>query len=249
MTFVKDIYNYINSIAPFETQEPWDNAGLITGSMDTPVTKAVLSLDVTKAAAEKAAECGAQLIVSHHPLIFNAVKTVCADSALYKCVNKGVCVISAHTNFDRAKNGINTNLCALLGIKHVEPVEDTFIVVGELEHETSAADFARFVSERLRVSGLRFTNSAKTVRKVAVGGGACDEYLPQAMRLADCFVTGEAKYHILLEAAEAGYCVISAGHYETEYAAFMMLKDMLSHEFPEVEFISADQQNPVSAVF
>lgn len=86
------------------------------------------------------------------------------------------------------------------------------------------------------------------IRKVAVGGGACDEYLPQAMALADCFVTGDTKYHVMLEAAENDFCIIGAGHYETESQAFLMLKDLISKEFPDVEFISAEQKNPVSAV-
>ena len=249
MTCVKDIYNYINSVAPFDTQAEWDNAGIITGSPEAQVTKAVMSLDVTKAVAEKAVSSGAELILSHHPLIFNAVKRLYSGSALYNCVNHGISVISAHTNFDRAENGINTNLCRLLGIKNVQPIEDTFIVVGELENEMRVADFARFVSAKLHVSGLRFTDSHRVIKKVAVGGGACEEYLRQAMQLADCFLTGDAKYHVMLEAVEENFCLISAGHYETEYSAFMMLKDRLAKEFPDVEFVSADQENPVSAVF
>lgn len=248
MTTVKDIYSFIDSLAPFDTQKEWDNAGIITGSADTAVNKVVMSLDVTKAAVQKAVGCKAQLILSHHPLIFNAVKRLYSDTALYMCAQNGISVISAHTNFDRAENGINTNLCRILELENVTPVEGTFIVTADLKKEMTASEFARFVSEKLNVSGLRYTNSDRIIRKVAVGGGACDEYLPQAMEYADCFVTGDTKYHVMLEAAENDFCIIGAGHYETESMAFLMLKDIISKKFPDVEFISAEQKNPVSAV-
>lgn len=248
MTTVKDIYDYIDKIAPFDTQEEWDNAGLITGTADSAVTKVVMCLDVTKNAVQKAVNINAQLILSHHPLIFKAVKRLYSDSAIYKCAQNGISVISAHTNFDRAENGINTNLCSILGLKNVTPVEGTFIVTADLDKEMTVPEFAQFVSDRLNVSGIRYTNSDKIIKKVAVGGGACDEFLPQAMQLADCFVTGDTKYHVMLEAAENNFCIIGAGHYETESMAFLMLKDMISKEFPEVEFISAEQENPVRAV-
>lgn len=248
MTTVRDIYNYINTVAPFDTQEEWDNAGLITGSADCEVTRTVMSLDVTKAAVQKAVECKAQLILSHHPLIFRAVKRLYPDTALYMCAQNGISVVSAHTNFDRAPNGINTNLCKILELENVTPVEGTFIVVGDLKNEMTASAFARFVCEKLNTSGIRYTDSSKIIKKVAVGGGACEEYLPQAMEYADCFVTGDTKYHQMLEASENDFCVIGAGHYETESMAFMMLKDMISKEFPDVEFISAEQKNPVLAV-
>lgn len=248
MTTVKDIYNYINTIAPFNTQEEWDNAGIITGSPKTPVTKVVMSLDVTKDAVRKAAEINAQLVLSHHPLIFNGVKRLMPDTALYMCAQNGIAVISAHTNFDKAAQGINANLCKILELQNTKPVEGTFISIGDLKKEMTALDFARFVSEKLNASGLRYTDTDRVIKKVAVGGGACDEFLPQAMEFADCFVTGDTKYHVMLEAAENDFCIIGAGHFETESQAFLMLKDMISKEFPDVEFISAEQKNPVSAV-
>lgn len=248
MTTVKDIYNYIDNAAPFSTQEEWDNAGLLVGCADDCVTKAVMALDVAKDVVSLAAEAGAQLIISHHPIIFNPVKRLMKSSALYKCAQYGISVISAHTNFDLAPLGINTNLCKRLSLKNVKPIDGTFIVTGELDKEMQASDFARFAAETLQVSGLRYTDSEKPIRTVAIGGGACEEYLPQAMQLADCFLTGDMKYHVMLEAAEEGFCVISAGHYETESESFLMLRDQISKAFPDVEFIRGNQKNPVMAV-
>ena len=248
MTTAKNIYDYINSIAPFDTQEEWDNAGFLIGEFRKEVKKAVLCLDVTKAVAQLAAEQGADLIISHHPIIFNPISEIKKGSAVYTCIEKNIAVISAHTNFDVAEGGINFNLARLLGLKNIRRIENSFLVLGELENEMSAKELAKAVNEILHVSGLRYTCGEKHVKIVAVGGGACEEYLDEAMSAADCFITGDAKYHFLLDCSEMGYPVFSAGHYETEYKPFLMLADTLRKMFPEVEFIESNQVNPVSAV-
>ncbi|MCH5316456.1 MAG: Nif3-like dinuclear metal center hexameric protein [Eubacterium sp.] len=248
MTTVKNIYDYINSIAPFDTQEEWDNAGFLIGEFRKEVKKAVLCLDVTKAVTQLAAQQGAELILSHHPVIFNPISKIEKGCAIYTCVEKNIAVISAHTNFDRAKCGINYNLAKRLGLKNIRQIENSFLAVGELENEMRFDEFAKFASKTLKVSGLRYTCGEKSVKTVAVGGGACDEYLDEAMSAADCFLTGEMKYHFMLDSAEMGYPVISAGHYETEYESFIMLADTLRKMFPDVEFIESKQVNPVSAI-
>ncbi len=231
MTTVKNIYDYINSIAPFDTQEEWDNAGFLIGEFRKEVKKAVLCLDVTKAVAEYAKDVEADLIISHHPVIFNGIKNVKKGSAVYTCIENDIAVISAHTNFDLAESGINYNLAMRLGL-----------------NDMSIDDFAQFVSYTLDVSGLRYTDTEKPVKIIAVGGGACEEYIELAVQNADCFVTGDMKYHAMLECAENSYAVISAGHYETEHDSFIMLMDKLKALFADVEFLSANQKNPVLAV-
>lgn len=248
MTSVYDIYSYFDSIAPFLTQEEWDNSGILVGCDKAAVTKAVLCLDVTKSIVRFASDIGAELIISHHPVIFGGIKSVKSGDAVYECVKNGIAVLSAHTCFDKAANGINTNLCKRLGLFDVHPVDGTFIVTGKLDKPMSADDFAQYVSDSLDVHGLRYTDSDLPIKTVAVGGGACEEYLPQAMDCADCFVTGDMKYHDFLAAAENNYCVISAGHFETESESFHMLLGELQSKFPNVEFVWGEQKNPVLAV-
>lgn len=248
MTTVKNIYDYINSIAPFESQEEWDNAGFLIGDFRREVKKAVLCLDVTKAVAQYAAEIKADLILSHHPVIFNGIKKIAKSSAVYTCIENNIAVVSAHTNFDAAEFGINYNLAQRLKLNDIRHINGSFITVGSLDTEMSIDDFAQYVSDALDVSGLRYTDTEKPVKTVAVGGGACEEYTDLAMEYADCFVTGDMKYHNMLECAEQGYAVISAGHYETEHDSFIMLMDKLKSIFIDVEFISAQQKNPVLAV-
>ena len=248
MTTVKNIYDYINSIDPFDTQEEWDNAGFLIGEFRKEVKKAVLCLDVTKAVAEYAKDVEADLIISHHPVIFNGIKNVKKGSAVYTCIENDIAVISAHTNFDLAESGINYNLALRLGLNDIKQIDGSFLAVGNLDYEMSIDDFAQFVSDTLDVSGLRYTDTEKPVKAIAVGGGACEEYIELAVQNADCFVTGDMKYHAMLECAENSYAVISAGHYETEHDSFIMLMDKLKALFADVEFLSANQKNPVLAV-
>lgn len=248
MTTVKNIYDYINSIAPFDTQEEWDNAGFLIGEFRKEIKKAVLCLDVTKAVAEYAKDVEADLIISHHPVIFNGIKNVKKGSAVYTCIENDIAVISAHTNFDLAESGINYNLAMRLGLNDIKQIDGSFLAVGNLDYEMSIDDFAQFVSDTLDVSGLRYTDTEKPVKIIAVGGGACEEYIELAVQNADCFVTGDMKYHAMLECAENSYAVISAGHYETEHDSFIMLMDKLKALFADVEFLSANQKNPVLAV-
>ena len=248
MPNVKDIYNYINQIAPFDSQEEWDNSGLLIGASDKEVKKAVLSLDATSQVCNLAADLCADLIISHHPIIFSPLSVLLKGGAAFTCANNDIAVISAHTNFDKAQEGINANLCKILGLTDVTPIENTFIVTGKLDAEMSIDDFAQFVADKLGVSGIRYTDTDKPIKTVALGGGACEEYLADAMQCADCFLTGDMKYHPMLEAAEHGFAVISAGHFETESEAFKMLLDKLQAEFPGVEFIWANQQNPVKTI-
>ncbi|MBQ7202991.1 MAG: Nif3-like dinuclear metal center hexameric protein [Eubacterium sp.] len=248
MTTVKNIYDYINSIAPFDAQEEWDNSGHLVGDFRREVKKCVMALDATKAVCEFSAEIGADLLLTHHPIIFGGLDDVLKGSPVYTLVSGGVAAISAHTNFDMAECGINYNLTRILELKNPARLGDSLVFVGELDGEMSIDDFAEYVSDKLDCQGLRYTDTDKPIKTVAVGGGACEEYAKEALQNADVFITGDMKYHPMLDLSEQGSAVISAGHYETEYAAFMMLKDKLEAVFTDVEFISANQPNPVKTV-
>lgn len=248
MTTVKNIYDFINSIAPYELQESYDNSGHLVGDFRKEVKKVVMALDATCDVCNYAKDINADLVLTHHPIIFNPVSSVKSDTALYKLINAGIAALCAHTNYDLAQGGINDNLAKILELKNTEHLEDSFIVIGEIENGMSIDDFVGFVSDKLDCSGIRYTDTSKIIKKVALGGGACEEYTDVACEYADCFVTGDMKYHQMLDAAERGQCVISAGHFETEYKSFMMLKDTLEKIFADVEFIDANQQNPVKSI-
>ncbi|MBE6817326.1 MAG: Nif3-like dinuclear metal center hexameric protein [Ruminococcaceae bacterium] len=248
MTTVKNIYDYINSIAPFDTQEEWDNSGHLIGDFRKEVKTCVMALDATKKVCAFARDIGADLVLTHHPIIFGGISDVKSDSAVYTLANAGIAALCAHTNYDAANGGINDSLAAILGLKNVVHLEDTLIVKGELDTQMSIDDFAEYVSDTLDCAGIRYTDTEKTIQTVALGGGACEEYTELACQNADVFITGDMKYHAMLDATENGYAVISAGHFETEYTAFMMLKKKLEELFTDVEFIDAKQTNSIKTV-
>lgn len=245
MTTVKNIYDYINKIAPFDNMEEWDNSGFLAGDFRKEVRCVVMSLDATKAAADFAEGVGADLLLTHHPIIFNPLKKIEKGSALYRLINRDIAVISAHTSFDKAAGGINDNLAAVLELENTQRLGSGYLVAGDLKKEMSIDDFALFVAEMLGTHGLRYTDTDRLIKRVAVGGGACGEFMSEAMENADCFVTGELKYHEMLDASENGFAVISAGHFETENIPFLMLKERLEEIFTDVEFFIAPVENPV----
>lgn len=248
MTTVKNIYDYIDRIAPFDTQEEWDNSGHLVGDFRKEVKRAVLALDTTKAVVEFAKDVDADLVISHHPVIFSAIKSIMNDSAVYDLINADIAQISVHTNFDKAEDGINDQLAKMIELENTYKICDDFLVVGDLQDEMSIDDFAEYVSDKLDVSGIRYTDTDKTISKVAVGGGACSEFMFDALKEADCFLTGDLKYHEMLDANEMGYAVISAGHFETENFAFLTIKDKLEKIFTDVEFIVAPRENPIKSI-
>lgn len=248
MTTVKNIYDYINKIAPYEQKEDWDNTGFLVGDFRKEVKSVVMALDPAIEVCEFAKSVNADLVLTHHPLIFSGVKKVIKGSALYTLINSDIAHISAHTNYDVADEGINFNLARILNLKDARRIDNSFIVVGELENEMSIDDFAQYVSVALECNGLRYTDTERLIKTVALGGGACEEYTDLAADNADCFVTGDMKYHQMLDAKEKGFAVISAGHFETENKSFLMLKDRLEKLFTDVEFITAPVSNPILSV-
>ncbi len=249
MTTVKNIYDYINSFAPFDTQEEWDNSGFLIGDFRKEVKKCVLSLDGTKDVVQFACDIGADLIITHHPMIFSGLKNLEAGAPAFECVKNGISVISAHTNYDKADGGVNDVLCQRLGIKNTYRCENGFLTVGEIENEMSIDDFAQFVGDTLGSAGLRYTDTEKAIKRVAVCGGAGEsEFIDEASSVADCYVTGDCKYHEMLGASEKGFAVISAGHFETEIISIIELKSKLEKIFTDVEFTDAEQKNSVLGV-
>ncbi|MDO4364043.1 MAG: Nif3-like dinuclear metal center hexameric protein [Clostridia bacterium] len=248
MTTVKNIYDYINSVAPYDSQEEWDNSGHLVGDFRKPVKKVVMALDCTKDVVAFAKDVNADLIFTHHPLIFGGIKNVLSDTAVYNLVNSDIAFLCAHTNLDKSECGINANLAKIMGLNDTYAICDGFVIVGSLDTPMSMDDFAEYIEQKLGTAGIRYTDTDKLIKTVAVGGGACSEFMWEALEKADCFVTGDLKYHEMLDASEKGCAVVSAGHFETENAAFLMFKDNLKQIFTDVEFVVAPRENPIKTI-
>ena len=243
MASVGEIYNFIDSFAPFSSALEFDNVGLLVGSEKNKVTKAVVALDVTCDVVDFAHNNGAQLIISHHPIIFSPLKAIPTDSVVYRAIHCGIDIISAHTNLDLSPVlGVNTCLAQRLGLKDISfPLEGHPLVLGSLENAVTSKEFIELVKKSLGSFELRHSPCDKLIQKVAVGGGACGEYAGRIPQLgADAFVTGELKHHEFICAHELGYLAVDAGHFYTENVVIEPLCRKLSERFTDVEFISSD---------
>lgn len=251
MATVADILSYLDSLAPRSMKMEWDNVGLLCGSRQQPVNKILVALDPFEHVCKEASEIGADLLVTHHPLIFRAVKSVTDDnsigrSIMHLCAN-GISAINAHTNLDCAPGGVNDRLASLLGLECIQIIDPLgvddqdqpwgLLRCGTVEKQPLNA-FLDTVKQNLSCPGLRYVDGGQPVSKVAVGGGACaGEFMDAVASGCDTFVTSDIKYNQFWEAQEAGLNLIDAGHFYTENPIVAALADKLTAAFPEIQVV------------
>lgn len=244
MAKVKDFYGYLNSIAPFETQEDWDNSGMLVGDMDAEVKKVAVVLDITHEEIKKAKAIGADLIISHHPVIFNPIKSVTRGSVPYELVASSINALCCHTPLDIANGGTNDSLAKLLGIE-VTRTEDPILRLGTVE-PTTAENLAGKIAKTLNTK-VRYADAGRKIEKIAICTGAgCS--LIEAAGVIDAFITGDASHHNFLDCIQAGITLIAAGHYETEIVVVPVLVKELQAQFPDIEIIDIKQENPIKFI-
>lgn len=244
MAKVKDFYGYLNSIAPFETQEDWDNSGMLVGDMNAEVKKAAVVLDITHEEIKKAKAIGADLIISHHPVIFNPIKSVTKGSVPYELVASSINALCCHTPLDIADGGTNDSLAELLGI-NVTRADDPILRLGTVE-PTTAQELAGKIANTLNTK-VRYADADKTIKKIAICTGAGCSLIEAAGEI-DAFITGDASHHNFLDCVQAGITLIAAGHYETEIIVVPVLVKKLQAQFPDIEIIDIKQENPIKFI-
>lgn len=185
MATVREIYQYLDGLAPFSLQMEFDNAGFLVGRGERAVSKILVSLDITEEVAEEAAELGAELIVSHHPVIFRPAKSVTDGDpdgrVLLALAEHRIAAICAHTNLDSVAGGVNDALAQKLGLVQIEQLHQDGVDgsgrpygIGRVGSTTGAPmyapAFAAFVKEALGANGVRYVDARRPVRRVARGG-------------------------------------------------------------------------------
>lgn len=215
---VKELLNFLNTRFPLNLACDFDNVGLLVGNENSEITGVLVALDCTSKAIEKAKENGFNLIVTHHPVIFNPQKQILANDLVYKLIKNDISVISLHTNLDTADGGVNDVLAEVLELQNIEKLicEDGFTIrIGELLNETSADDFAKYISKKLG-TGVKYCGENQ-IKRVALCSGNGGEFFSLATENgADAFVTAECKHHLFLLAEENGVFLADAGHFNTE---------------------------------
>ena len=228
-----DVYRALDQWAPFDTQMDFDNAGFLVGRGEREVRRVLVSLDITEAVAAEAGRWGAELIVSHHPVIFHPVKALTDQTStgrtLLLLAEQGIGAVCAHTNLDAAQGGVNDCLARALELDGVELLcrdgtdgQGRPYGIGRVgtapQAGCSAAEFAAFIKEKLSACG------------------ACASRLSDAMAAGcDTFVTADVKYDQYLEAKALGINLMDAGHFATEDVVCPALVQFLSRHFPKVE--------------
>ena len=247
MATVKDILDFIYTLAPKEMAEDWDHVGLNCGHLNQEVKSVLVALDPFEEVCKEAADLGVDLLVTHHALIwspdFVTDETLQGANTLF-LIEHNIACINAHTNLDCAPGGVNDILAGKLALSDVQVIAPKG-VTQEGQHwgllrqgvlpEQSLSQFLEKVKTALDCQGLKYVDGGKPVRRVAVGGGSCGSELMQAaIAGCDTFVTADVKYNQFWDAKHLGINLIDAGHFHTEVPVTPYLAEKLRESFPEI---------------
>lgn len=266
MTIQQNIASLIEQHAPLRLQEEYDNSGLQVGDLHQGVTHILISLDVTEETVAEAQAIGAEMIISHHPLLFRPLKKITPETYIGRtvmaAVRAGITLYAAHTNLDNAPQGVNYKIAEKLGLEEIRPLSplpsdrtrslaEDFIsgcgsgVIGNLSQSMTDKDFVDLVKKRFRCPCIKYTASRNKIRRVALCGGAGSFLINAALReKADAFLTGEVGYHAFFGHPEI--MILEAGHYETEQYTCQLLAEIIESKFPDVKCsITCQKPHPV----
>lgn len=255
MNTVKEIFDKLCELAPLELQLEHDNSGFLIGRADAPVEKALLSLDITNEVADEAVGAGVRLIITHHPVIFDPMKSITDQTAgndkLLRLLENGIAVISMHTNLDIAQGGVNDVLISLLGAKNEGPFDDEKCGrKGSLEKPMPLVDFLAVCKEKLNTRGLRYYDAGRPVEHIGVLGGSGGSNLIGAWEAGcDTYITADVKYGVFLKARDLGINLIDGDHFCTENPVIPVLAQKLADAFPDTEFMISQRHDQTARFF
>ena len=254
---VKDITDVIEAFAPLGIQEKWDNSGLVIGSLSDEVHKVLVGFDCTPQLVDEAVACGADMIVTHHPLIFGGLRKISPEDpvglAVMKAVVGGVAVYAAHTTADKVPGGVSGAMAARLGLKDVEILENDgdgtgLGAVGNLPEPVSAADAVALVKRRFGLKAARCSRPVDVpVERIAMCGGSGSSLIGAAEASgAQLYISGDISYHHFFTCP--GFMVMDIGHFESEVEIVDILFSLLTKKFPNFavrKSVALAESNPV----
>ena len=259
---IKEITNYLESIAPLSYQESYDNAGLLTGNPNEEVTGVLLSLDCIETVIEEAISKKCNLVVAHHPIIFGGLKKLIGrnyvERTVIKAIKNDIAIYAIHTNLDNVLNGVNAKIAEKIGLENTKILvlkynlpqsqEVGSGMIGDLPEPMEASNFLKHLKEKMQVNCIKHTALlGKKIKKIAICGGAGGFLLRNAIAAgADIFITSDYKYHEFFD-ADSQIVIADIGHYESEQFTKDLLADFLEKQFETLNIhISAVNTNPVN---
>lgn len=250
MNTISEIYEYIDNIAPFSSQSEWDNSGLLVGSMERRVNKVLVTVDITTEVADEAADIGAELVISHHPVIFHPLKSLHEDEPSFRLMKNGISAICVHTPWDKAECGMNDSIIDLLGFEKTDGILEIetdgekplgFGAFCNTEREYTPIEMALKLRDALGCEAVRYNNTEMPIKKVAVSTGSGGDFIKKAAQMgADAYITAEVRHDKWLLAKKLGISVFDCGHYQTENPGMITLCRMLSADFPDIDFVMSE---------
>jgi dinuclear metal center YbgI/SA1388 family protein len=260
MPTVAEVCEFLAEFAPPELAESWDNTGLLIGREKSDVVRILTCLTLSPEVAEEAVHGNAQLIVTHHPVLFRGAKQISdrtpEGKMLLTLIEAGISVYSPHTAFDSAAGGINQQLATAFGIQDPMPLQPapTNPAVGSgrygtLRESSTLAAFMSGVQQAVGADRLEYCGEPESsVYLIGIGCGAAEGFLKDAVgKGCDTFITGEARFHTAVEARTLGINLILLGHFFSERPAIEQLAMRLQHRFPEMTvWPSRAEKNPLT---
>ena len=252
-----DIISAIESFAPLSIQESWDNSGLLVGTPDQDVNGVLIGFDCTPALVDEAVSCGADMIVTHHPLIFSGLKKISPDDptglALIKAIKAGIAVYAAHTTADKVIGGVSGTMAARLGLKNIRVLDEEaegigLGAVGDLERPMGSEEFIKFVKSCFGLSVVRSSHPIDIpVDRVAMCGGSGSSLIGKAVEAgARAYICGDISYHHFFTPKD--FMLIDIGHFEGEVEICQVLFSVIRKKFPTFAVrtsVKLESANPV----
>lgn len=250
----KEIIKIIENVCPERLAYSWDNVGLLCGDENKDVKKVFVTLDTNINTVKEAISKNADMIVSHHPILLSGIKKIDYSTSvgqmLKLLIENNIPLFAAHTNMDTAKGGINDKLAEIFELtdvkildQHTDDSSAGLGRYGRLEKTIKFSDFAEYCKKILGTPFLRVSGDfEKDINTVAVASGSCSEIIPIAFEKgADVIITGDMKYHNMIDMTELGICVIDAGHYPTEICVMDIFEDILKDT--DIDIIKSENKD------
>lgn len=231
----EEIYAALAVMAPAALAESWDNVGLLVDT-GADVTSVLVSLDISEEVVAEAELAGCQLIVSHHPVIFDGLKSLSRRDVPFRLVKKNISAVCMHTNLDAAEGGVNDVLAALFDLRGAVPFAGGCGRVGEID--PLSAEQLAVKAQKVLSAHVKYADAGRPVKRLAVISGAGGSMFADALAAgADCLLTGEANHHQALDARRLGMSLVAAGHFATEQPVVPVLADRLQKQFPSLRVV------------